>query len=214
MMNNSIEHFLKISPVIPVIVIDSVEHALPLAQALLDGGIAIMEITLRTPTALSAIKTIRENFPQMTVGAGTVNNVNLIEKSVDAKSQFLVSPGSTKSLLDAARYHHIPLLPGISTPTEAMVLQDAGFDFLKFFPAEAAGGTTMLKALAGPLSALKFCPTGGITPQNYQSYLAIENVICVGCSWMTEKKLIENEQWQEITQRTKEILALLKTEEN
>ncbi len=213
-MNNSIEHFLKISPVIPVIVIDSVEHALPLAQALLDGGIAIMEITLRTPTALSAIKTIRENFPQMTVGAGTVNNVNLIEKSVDAKSQFLVSPGSTKSLLDAARYHHIPLLPGISTPTEAMVLQDAGFDFLKFFPAEAAGGTTMLKALAGPLSALKFCPTGGITPQNYQSYLAIENVICVGCSWMTEKKLIENEQWQEITQRTKEILALLKTEEN
>lgn len=213
-MNNSIEHFLKISPVIPVIVIDSVEHALPLAQALLDGGIAIMEITLRTPTALSAIKTIRENFPQMTVGAGTVNNVNLIEKSVDAKSQFLVSPGSTKSLLDAARYHHIPLLPGISTPTEAMVLQDAGFDFLKFFPAEAAGGTTMLKALAGPLSSLKFCPTGGITPQNYQSYLAIENVICVGCSWMTEKKLIEGEQWQEITRRTKEILALLKTEEN
>ncbi len=209
-MNNSkLEAFLSISPVIPVVVIDEVSDALPLAEALLEGGIGIIEITLRTSAALDSIKIISDELPEICVGAGTVNSVNAIQSAANAGAKFLVSPGATKTLLDAARYHDIPLLPGAITPSEAMILQENGYTFLKFFPAEAAGGTKMLSSLAGPLPDIKFCPTGGINSSNIREYLTIKNVVCAGSSWITESDLIKNKNWTEITRRAREVITLL-----
>ena len=202
-MSSIIQKYLTMSPVIPVIVLHNIEDALPLAKALVKGNINIVEITLRTRPALDAISAIRQTIPEMIVGAGTVNSVDLIQKSVEAGSQLLVCPGVTKPLLDAAQYYDTPLLPGAITPSEAMQLFEQGYTHLKFFPAEAAGGTRMLKAMQGPLPDLKFCPTGGITEKNIDEYLSLENVICVGSSWVASEDLIANNNWQEITRRAK-----------
>ena len=209
MNNKKLEEFLAISPVVPVVVIDDAEDALPLAKALLEGGIRIIEITLRTSAALDAIKIIANELPEICVGAGTVNSVNAIQNAANAGAKFLVSPGATKTLLDSAHYHDVPLLPGAITPSEAMTLQEQGYTILKFFPAEAAGGTKMLKSLSGPLPDIKFCPTGGINASNIKEYLTIKNVICAGSSWITESDLIKNKNWSEITRRAREVLAML-----
>ncbi len=208
------QKILSLNPIVPVITIEDLAHAKPLANALLEGGISIMEITLRTPTALSAIKLINQECPGITVGAGTIESVSSIQSAVEAGAKFLVSPGTTKPLLDAVHYHAIPLLPGVVTPTEVMALQDEGFQYVKFFPAEAAGGTAMLKALSGPFPNMKFCPTGGIDNTNLMDYLTLKNVVSVGSSWVVASDLIKNNNWSEITRRARDTLNLIKMRTN
>jgi 2-dehydro-3-deoxyphosphogluconate aldolase/(4S)-4-hydroxy-2-oxoglutarate aldolase len=205
MTSKLIKTYLTLSPVMPVVVINNIDDAIPLAHALMAGGVSIMEVTLRTEVALQAISLIRQEIPSMCVGAGTVNNTELFDKAIAAKAQFLVCPGVTDSLLVAAAKSDVPLLPGVVTPSEAMKLQDMGYSYLKFFPAEAAGGVNMLKSIAGPLPGISFCPTGGIDNRNYQSYLALNNVLCVGSSWLADGKLIAQKDWSEITRRAKQL---------
>ena len=193
-----IKTIMDASPVMPVLVIDELEHALPLAKALYNGGLKVLEVTLRTEVALDAIKLIREQLPEAIVGAGTVTDSKTLQDAEQAGAQFFVSPGVNDSLLTAAKYSAMPLLPGVATPTEAMRLYEMGFTALKFFPAQAAGGTAMLKSIAGPLPQLDFCPTGGINPENAAEYLALANVRCVGGSWMAPAKLVKEQQWQQI----------------
>lgn len=198
-----IKKIMDTSPVVPVLVIENAKDALPLAKSLVKGGLKVLEITLRTDAALEAIKIIRGEVPDAIVGAGTVTNAKTLQAAEKAGSQFFVSPGISDSLIDAAKYSSVPLLPGIATPTEAMRLFEMGFNALKFFPAEAAGGTAMLKAISGPLPQLDFCPTGGINPQNAPNYLALNNVRCIGGSWMAPAKMVAEHQWDEITKMAK-----------
>lgn len=193
-----IRQIMDTSPVMPVLVIKDLKNAVPLAEALYKGGLTVLEITLRTPAALEAITAIREHLPDAIVGAGTVIDSATLMAAEKAGSQFFVSPGTNDSLLAAAKYSQIPLLPGVATPSEAMRLFDQGFTALKFFPAEAAGGASMLKSIGGPLPQLDFCPTGGINPVNAPDYLALSNVRCVGGSWMAPEKLVTAQQWQAI----------------
>ncbi len=171
------------SPVIPVIILDTVEDARPLAEALVAGGLSVLEVTLRTPNALRVMSEMAK-VPGAIVGSGTVRSALHMEQSVDAGCSFMVSPGAPPRLLDAADDYEIPLLPGIGTPTEAMTAAEHGYSFLKFFPAEAMGGAPVLKAFASPLPDLTFCPTGGVTLANASTYLALSNVVCVGGSWV------------------------------
>jgi 2-dehydro-3-deoxyphosphogluconate aldolase/(4S)-4-hydroxy-2-oxoglutarate aldolase len=182
----------------PVLVIQRIEDAVPLAKALYNGGLTVLEITLRTPVALEAIALIKDQLPEAIVGAGTVIDAQTLKAAEEAGSQFFVSPGVNDGLLAAAKDSDIPLLPGVATPSEAMKLYELGYSALKFFPAEAAGGTPMLKSIGGPLPQLAFCPTGGVNPDNAPSYLALPNVLCVGGSWMAPEKLIREQKWAEI----------------
>lgn len=188
-------------PVIPVLVIDNIDHAVPVAKALCDGGIHVLEVTLRTACALEAIARIREQIPHAIVGAGTVVTPDDLQRVVEAGAAFAVSPGTTAELIDAASRYDIGFLPGISTPSEAMNLFRQGYDCLKFFPAEASGGVEMLKAIYGPLPQLMFCPTGGISFAKAKDYLALPNVACVGGSWLAQKELVVGENWEEIQSR-------------
>ena len=197
-MTLDIKHIMDTSPVMPVLVIKNVEHAVPLAQALYRGGLKVLEITLRTKAALEAITLIREHLPDAIVGAGTVIDAETLMAAEQAGASFFVSPGTTDSLLKAAQYSSKPLLPGVATPGEAMKLYEQGFSALKFFPAEAAGGVAMLKAIGGPLPQLDFCPTGGINLNNAAQYLAVPSVRCVGGSWMAPDNLIQAQDWQAI----------------
>ncbi|MDF5753888.1 bifunctional 4-hydroxy-2-oxoglutarate aldolase/2-dehydro-3-deoxy-phosphogluconate aldolase [Spongiactinospora sp. TRM90649] len=176
---------LDLAPVVPVVVIDDVETAVPLARALVAGGLPAIEVTLRTEAALEAIARIAAEVPGAVVGAGTVRTPADVEASARAGAGFLVSPGTTPSLVDAMLACGLPFLPGVATATEAMALAERGLTELKFFPAEAAGGVPYLKALAGPLPDIRFCPTGGIRPGNAASYLSLPNVGCVGGTWLT-----------------------------
>ena len=176
---------LDISPVVPVVVIGDAADAVPTAEALLRGGVGIVEVTLRTPAALSAIERIAAEVPGIVVGAGTVTTPDLASAAAGAGARFLVTPGSTDLVLDAAADTGLPVLPGAATVSEAMRLAERGHTELKFFPAEAAGGVAYLKSIAGPLPDLRFCPTGGITPATAPTYLALPNVGCVGGSWLT-----------------------------
>ena len=176
---------LDISPVVPVVVIDDAATAVPTAEALLRGGIGIIEVTLRTQAALSAIERIAVEVPGIVVGAGTVTTPELAAASARAGARFLVTPGSTDRVLDAAQATGLPTLPGAATVSEAMRLAERGYTELKFFPAEAAGGIPYLKSIAGPLPGLRFCPTGGISAATAPAYLALPNVGCVGGSWLT-----------------------------
>lgn len=189
---------LNTCPVIPVITLDKREHAIPLTQALLDNGLRVLEITLRTPVALAVITELRAAFPNALIGAGTVVGIRSFEQALAAGAQFIVSPGSTPTLLQAAQHNHTPFLPGANTPSEIMQLLEQGVHSMKFFPAEAAGGVAMLRALAAPLPQARFCPTGGITPALAPQYLALPNVACVGGSWMVAKPLIDARDWQRI----------------
>ena len=194
----TISQIMYTAPVIPVITIEKFQHALPLARALLEGGLPVLEITLRTDCALEAIALIAQELPTAIVGAGTVINRGTYEKALAAGAQFIVSPGFTRDLLTCALEHKLPFLPGVNTPGEVMQLLEAGISAMKFFPAEAAGGVTMLKAFSAPLPQAIFCPTGGISMSNAKDYLALSNVACVGGSWMVNKSLVDNQQWQDV----------------
>lgn len=203
-----IEAIMLTSPVIPVIVIDDIEDAVPLAQALVNGGLKVLEVTLRTELGLEAIRLIKQHVSGAIVGAGTVITVDELENAVAAGSEFLVSPGCTESLIDAALKGSVPLLPGVVTPSEAMSLLSKGVSHMKFFPAQAAGGIPMLKSIAGPLPQIKFCPTGGITEANAADFLALPNVLCVGGTWMLDKTLIANKDWAAIEKKAREAAQL------
>jgi 2-dehydro-3-deoxyphosphogluconate aldolase/(4S)-4-hydroxy-2-oxoglutarate aldolase len=186
-------------PVVPVMVIKKLEHAVPLARALLAGGVKVLEITLRTPVALDAIRAISREVEDAMVGAGTVTTPEQLKAVTEAGAVFAISPGLTPELLDAANAGTIALIPGISTISELMTGINRGYSHFKFFPAEAAGGVKMLKSIAGPFPHITFCPTGGITPANYKEYLALDNVACIGGSWLVPAEAIEQKDWQKIT---------------
>lgn len=186
-------------PVMPVLRIDDAEKAAPLARALAAGGLAAIEITLRTPQALEAIRRVRTEVPEAVVGAGTILNPAHFAAAVEAGATFIVSPGQTPALFDAAADSPVPLLPGATTATEIMLAAERGYDLLKFFPAEQAGGAAFLKSLASPFAGIRFCPTGGISPSNASTYLGLSNVVCVGGSWVAPDALVAAGAWDQIS---------------
>ncbi len=190
---------LQGQPVIPVLKINRLADAVPLATALVKGGLPAVEITLRTPDAIDAIRLVANEVDGATVGAGTVLNMRQYDQAASAGSGFIVSPGTTQELLDAARTVEVPLLPGAVTPSEIMAAREEGYSVLKFFPAEQAGGAEFLKALVSPFAGIRFCPTGGIGPKNVVDYLALSNVICVGGSWVAPDELVADGKWDQIT---------------
>lgn len=202
----SLPALLRQVPVLPVLVIEDAEIAEPLAKALLAGGLHVLEVTLRTPAALEAIRRIAA-LEGIEVGAGTITRPADLEAARAAGARFGVSPGATNELLDAATESGLPFLPGVATPSEAMRARDRGFQTLKFFPAMAAGGTAMLKSIGGPLPDLFFCPTGGIDAGNFQSFLALKNVVCVGGSWVAPAELVARRDWATITRLAQEACA-------
>lgn len=205
----SIDQILKVAPVVPVMVVERIEDAVPLAKALYAGGLKVLEITLRTPCALDAITAMVEALPDdAVIGAGTIITPKDLEAAIKAGSTFLVSPGTTPALIEAAKGNPIPLLAGVATPTEAMNLYVQGFTHQKFFPAEAAGGVPMLKSIGGPLPQITFCPTGGIDLARAPSYLALPNVACVGGTWMAPKELMKAGRWDEIERLAREAASL------
>ncbi|MFC7813878.1 bifunctional 4-hydroxy-2-oxoglutarate aldolase/2-dehydro-3-deoxy-phosphogluconate aldolase [Streptomyces sp. NPDC057367] len=189
---------LDLAPVVPVVVVDDLADAVPLARALVAGGLPAIEVTLRTPVALDAVRAIAAEVPDAVVGAGTVITARQVEEVVAAGARFLVSPGWTDALLEAMRVSGVPFLPGVSTTSEVVALLERGVREMKFFPAEAAGGTAYLKALAAPLPQARFCPTGGITPASAPEYLALPNVGCVGGSWMLPKDAVAGRDWERV----------------
>ncbi len=205
---SALKSLMTASKIIPVIQIDDPADAVPLATALKEGGLTALEITLRTAHGLPAITAIREQVPGVVVGAGTVITPLDYQRAVSAGSEFIVSPGATDELLKQAQHHDAEYLPGVATPADMMRVINAGFSVFKFFPAEASGGVTMLKALLGPFPSAVFCPTGGITPDNLADYLALPNVLCVGGSWMVPKQLIAEKNWQQITELSKQAVAV------
>ena len=195
-------------PVIPVIKINAVEHAVPLAKALVSGGLPTIEVTLRTPCALEAIAAMARDVPGAKVGAGTVLDAAQYRDAAKAGSTFIVSPGLTQELLDAAQASSVPLLPGVVTPSEMMAAREEGYRFLKFFPAEQSGGAAFLKAISSPLAGLTFCPTGGITAKTAPTYLGLPNVRCIGGSWITPEDLMNEGRWDEIEALAREAAGL------
>ena len=198
--NKSIVPLLGKQKVIPVVVVEDKQQALGLSQALLDGGVTAIEITLRNQFGLRAIELVKSNFPEMLVIAGTVNNAAAVQQVTSAGADAIVSPGVTDAILKAVVKHNIPYLPGVATPSEILQVVQEGFTECKLFPASVVGGLGALKALAGPFPEIRFCPTGGISQSNYEEYLALKNVICVGGSWIAPSDLIRNLDWQGITE--------------
>lgn len=194
--------------VIPVLAIDRVEDAVPLARALHAGGLGVIEVTLRTPVALAACAAIARECPEVVLGIGTILTPDQVKQAVDVGAQFLVTPGTSEALGRAVANSGVAALPGAGTLSEMIALMEMGFRELKFFPAEAAGGRDYLKSVAGPIAELRFCPTGGITPANAPDYIALSNVMCVGGSWVTPKAALANRDWAEITRLSKEAAAL------
>ncbi|GAA8758151.1 bifunctional 4-hydroxy-2-oxoglutarate aldolase/2-dehydro-3-deoxy-phosphogluconate aldolase [Helicobacter pylori] len=207
-MQDKIIEVLQISPIVPVVVIEDIKDAVPLAQSLVEGGIQIIEVTLRSSCALEAIALIAKNVPKMRVGAGTILNPTQLEQAQNRGAEFLISPGLTIKLLEYAKKKDMPLIPGVSSSSEVMQALELGYNALKFFPAEYCGGVKLLNAFNGPFKGVKFCPTGGISADNMHSYLNLENVLCVGGSWLTPKNLIQNKEWDKITEICKRSLAL------
>lgn len=195
--------------IVPVVVLDKAEWAAPLAEALLKAGLDVMEITFRTAAAEAAIHAIASRFPTMCVGAGTLLTVDQVQRAAGAGARFGVAPGLNPKIVQAAAQTSLPMVPGVMTPTELEAAMDLGCRILKFFPAEAAGGVKMLKALIGPYghTGVKFIPTGGIEAKNMRDYLALPAVAAIGGSWMVEKKLIAGAKWAEIESLTREALA-------
>ncbi|REL35631.1 bifunctional 4-hydroxy-2-oxoglutarate aldolase/2-dehydro-3-deoxy-phosphogluconate aldolase [Thalassotalea euphylliae] len=194
-------------PIVPVLVIEHVEDALPIAEALMAANINVLEVTLRTPSALQVIETIAKNLPDAVVGAGTVTNRELLQRSRDAGAKFAISPGLTKDLLKAGNEGDIALIPGISSISELMDGIDFGYDHFKFFPAEASGGVKAIKSIGGPFPNIKFCPTGGINLNNVNNYLSLGNVACCGGSWLVSDNIIKQKNWTAITELAQEALA-------
>ncbi|GAA9319971.1 bifunctional 4-hydroxy-2-oxoglutarate aldolase/2-dehydro-3-deoxy-phosphogluconate aldolase [Helicobacter pylori] len=206
-MQDKIIEVLQISPIVPVVVIEDIKDAVPLAQSLIEGGIHIIEVTLRSSCALEAIELVAKNVPKMRVGAGTILNPTQLEQAQNRGAEFLISPGLTIKLLEYAKKKDMPLIPGVSSSSEVMQALELGYNALKFFPAEYCGGVKLLNAFNGPFKGVKFCPTGGISADNMRSYLNLENVLCVGGSWLTPKDLIQNKEWDKITEICKRALA-------
>jgi 2-dehydro-3-deoxyphosphogluconate aldolase / (4S)-4-hydroxy-2-oxoglutarate aldolase len=202
---------LSAAPVVPVLTIEDRAIAVPLARALIAGGLTALEVTLRTPSALESIRAIAGEIDGANVGAGTVLDAAQFEAAEKAGAKFVVSPGSTDSLLAAAANSPIPLLPGAATASEAMALAERGYRYLKFFPAEPAGGIPYLKALAAPLPSIRFCPTGGIGVKNAATYLALSNVICVGGSWVAPAEALAGGDWRRVTELSREAADLKKS---
>lgn len=199
---------MRASPVIPVIAIDKLEHAVPLARALVEGGIRVLEVTLRTEHGMPAIRAIAQEVPDAIVGVGTLTQPDEFAAARDAGAAFGVSPGLTPSLVEAAKKSGLPLLPGVMTPSEVMAAREAGFRQLKLFPAVPAGGIGMLNAIAGPLPDVTFCPTGGVSQENAAQFLACKNVACVGGSWLTPKNAMQSGDWKQITELARAASAL------
>ena len=195
-------------PVIPVIVLHRIDDAVPLARALLDGGVRVLEITLRTPVALACMRAITQALPQAIVGAGTLRSVADVHDALDAGCRFGVSPGYCGDMGHACRNLGLPLLPGVATASEVMAANADGYNFLKFFPATAAGGIPLLKALHGPFGDVMFCPTGGITAQSTPEFLALPNVAVCGGSWLTPQDAVDAQDWARITALARSACAL------
>ncbi|MEP7157347.1 MAG: bifunctional 4-hydroxy-2-oxoglutarate aldolase/2-dehydro-3-deoxy-phosphogluconate aldolase [Betaproteobacteria bacterium] len=200
---SNIRDILAASPVMPVIVLDRVDDAVPLAKALVAGGIRVLEVTMRTAVALECVRAIRAAVPDAIVGVGTITSVADMDAARVAGATFGVSPGSTPELLAHAAAQAFPFLPGTMTPSDVMRALDAGFSAMKLFPAKQAGGVEMLKALGGPFPQVLFCPTGGIDAESVSTYLALPNVACVGGSWLAPSALVASKDWNEITQRAR-----------
>lgn len=194
--------------VIPVLVIEKAENAVALAEALIEGGLSVLEVTLRTSAAWEAVDLIRRNCPTAVVGVGSVVDVAQLKKAEQLGLHFAVSPGHTPALLEAAKKSEMAYLPGVSTVSEVLFVREQGFRFMKFFPAELSGGAPFLKAVSGPVDDVSFCPTGGITPQNLASYKSRPNVVCVGGSWLVQKQDLDNNNYKAITQRAAEAVRL------
>jgi len=200
---------LTATRIVPVIVIKQLGHAVPLAKALVEGGLNILEVTLRTPAALEAIRAISDQVPGAIVGAGTVINAQQFTAAAGAGAQFVVSPGLTEEVVKASRDHTVPILPGIATASEIMRGLSLGLDLFKFFPAESIGGAPAIKALGGPFPQVSFCPTGGISAKNLASYLSLPNVIAAGGSWMVPSDLDEADAFARATVMAREARALV-----
>lgn len=194
-------------PVVPVIVIKDLADAVPMAKALLAGGIKVLEVTLRTPVALDAIRLLAQEVPDAIVGAGTVTTAAQLQQVLDAGAKFAISPGLTRELLQAGKDCAIPLIPGIASISELMEGTGLGYTHFKFFPAEAAGGVKTLKSIHGPFADIRFCPTGGINEKNFLDYLALPNVKCVGGSWIVPDDAVAAKDWSRITQLCKAAVA-------
>lgn len=207
-LNRALADTLYRAAVVPVLTIETAEDGVGLARALARGGLDLIEVTLRTPAALEAIRRIRAEVPQVRVGAGTVLAPEQGQEALGAGARFIVSPGMTPRLIEAAQAWSAPFLPGAATASEAMALFDLGYHCLKFFPAEAIGGAAALKALAAPLAGISFCPTGGIDQNNARDYLELPNVMAVGGSWVAPRKAVAEAQWQTITALAEQAAAL------
>lgn len=207
-MSSPSDSLLSLVPVVPVVVLDDLDHAVPVARALVAGGLPVIELTLRTPVALDAIAAISAEVPDILVGAGTITSPELVSRAVQAGAQFLVSPGTTPALLREMAGSGVPFLPGTATVSEAMAVLEAGLSEMKFFPAEASGGAAYLKSLASPLPAARFCPTGGITAATAPSYLSLPNVGCVGGSWLTPADALAAGAWDRVATLAGEAAAL------
>ena len=199
---------LRISPVIPVVTIDDPQDAVPLARALADGGVKIIELTLRTDSALTSLKLIAEEVPDILVGAGTILTPGQADAAVSAGAQFLVSPGVTPALLSHMLTLDVPLLPGVATAGEVMAVLESGLDTMKFFPAGPAGGPAYLAAIGAPIPHVRFCPTGGISLATAPDYLKLANVSCVGGSWLTPGAAVAAKDWDRITSLAREVATL------
>ncbi|MGB1263559.1 MAG: bifunctional 4-hydroxy-2-oxoglutarate aldolase/2-dehydro-3-deoxy-phosphogluconate aldolase [Cognaticolwellia sp.] len=204
------KELFAMGPIVPVLVINHVDDALPIAEALLAAEVKVLEVTLRTPAALDVISTIAKHLPEAVIGAGTVTNRELLQKSYDAGAKFAISPGLTNDLLQAGQAGELALIPGISSISELMTASDAGYDHLKFFPAEASGGVKAIQSIAGPFPNVTFCPTGGINLNNIRDYLALPSVACCGGSWLVSNEIVKQRNWQEITRLAEQALAHVK----
>ena len=196
------------SRVVPVIVLQDPAHAVPLAHALLEGGIDVMEITLRSDAALKSIEAVAKAVPQMHTGAGTVTRVAEVQQVIDAGASFALSPGATDALVSAVKAASLPFIPGVMTPGEVMHRREQGFTLMKLFPAQQAGGMGMLKALGAPIPDVQFCPTGGVSPENLQDFLKLPNVAMAGGSWLTPADALATGDWARITKLAREASAL------
>jgi 2-dehydro-3-deoxyphosphogluconate aldolase/(4S)-4-hydroxy-2-oxoglutarate aldolase len=199
---------LSLSPVMPVIALERVADAVPLARALVQGGIRLLEVTLRTPVALDCVRAIAAEVPEAVVGVGTITTVRDLEAAQAAGARFGVSPGASATLLSAAARGDMPFVPGVMTPSDVINALDAGFDVMKLFPAAQAGGLDMLKALSGPFPQVRFCPTGGVTLESAPALLKLKNVVCVGGSWLTPAQTIANGDWAAIQALARAAAAL------
>lgn len=207
-MKQIIDSFLRTSPVIPVVVIDNPDHAVPLANALMEGGIGVIEVTLRSEAALKSIERIAREVPDIQIAVGTVTNAEQLKAAANAGARVAISPGLTENLLKAARELLVPLLPGIASASDLMLGMEAGLHQFKLFPASVINGIELAKALYGPFPEARFCPTGGISLATAPNYLAVPNILCVGASWVASREDIQNQRWEQIRKNAAEAAKL------